>query len=914
MDGRETGVVGREQLLARLAELWSLAGADAIVLVGHPGMGKTTLWEAAIRAGAGRRRVLSARPAEAEAPLSFSALIDLFSGVGDDELAELPAPQRRAIEAALLRTDPPEGGTALPVIHVGVLGALRTLAAHEPLLVAVDDVQWLDPPSAATLAFAARRTEGRGIRFLLARRPGVASPVERALARRGLERLEVGPLSAGAIRRLLGDRLGLRLGRRHLRQIVDATQGNPLFALELGRGLAEGGLPAAGDEIPVPDEVEDLLGLRVEGLPPSMRWVLLAFALHGDLRPDQLDSLAGPAALDEAVAAGLAVVDGDRVRASHPLLPAAARTRSQRRERQELHLALSRLSEDDERRLLHVALATDAPDEHLAAAVAETATSAAARGAVLEAAVIGEHALRLTPPASPARVERLLQLCTQLSQAGERQRVVELLVPELDALPRGIPYGRACLLLSSAVTNDTSGWQRYVERGLEECWDDPAYRANALAELAANQAVTLVERIPEADALALQALEAVPPEDAGAYRHAVYVVTWTRALAGQPIEELLKRFREASEEAFYVVGNPGRVAGQRRVWRGEITQARAVLTPLLALADEQGEPISYALMRLHLCELELRVGNWAAAGALLDEWAEDREGQLLNYPMEERCRALLAAGRGLPGEAEAAADRVLERAREIGVGWDRLEALRALGQAALVGSEPALAVDRLRPVWEHAEREGVHEPGVFPVAPELVEALVEQGAAGEAARITRRLAELAEAQDHPWGRITAARCGAMVRLASPGYDELAAEALTEAADGYAAAGLRFDQARTLLVLGRWQRRLRKWGAARRTLEAAVAAFDAMGSPGWADQARSELARVGARRPKPSGELTHSEQRVVELAATGLSNKEIAQALFVTVNTVEAHLSHAYAKLGVRSRGQLTARLRGHSDP
>jgi DNA-binding NarL/FixJ family response regulator len=154
----------------------------------------------------------------------------------------------------------------------------------------------------------------------------------------------------------------------------------------------------------------------------------------------------------------------------------------------------------------------------------------------------------------------------------------------------------------------------------------------------------------------------------------------------------------------------------------------------------------------------------------------------------------------------------------------------------------------------------------------------------------------------------------MVRLASPGYDELAAEALTQAADGYAAAGLRFDQARTLLVLGRWQRRLRKWGAARRTLEAAVAAFDAMGSPGWADQARSELARVGARRPKPSGQLTHSEQRVAELAATGLSNKEIAQALFVTVNTVEAHLSHAYAKLGVRSRGQLTARLGARADP
>jgi DNA-binding NarL/FixJ family response regulator len=902
-----TGVIGREQPLARLAALGMPAGPEAILLVGAPGMGKTTLWEAGIRA-AEDRRVLIARPGEAEADLSFAVLIDLFTGVADDELTCLPSPQRRALEAALLRRDPPEGGAALPVIHVAALGALRALAARDPLLVAVDDVQWADPLSAATLAFAARRAEGIGMRFLLARRPGVASPVERALERRGLERLDVGPLSAGAIRRLLGERLGLRLGRRHLGQIADATQGNPFFALELGRGLAEHGLPAPGEEIPVPDEVEDLLGLRVRGLPPGMRRLLLAFALHGELRPDQIASLAGPDALDEAVDAGLVVIDEARARASHPLLPAAARKRSRPGERRDLHLALAGLSDDRERRLLHLAVATDAPDEALAADLAAAAGAARARGAVPQAARLAEHALRLSRPESAARVNRLLDLCTDLSQAGERHRVAELLVPELDTLPRGTPYGQACLLLSSAVTSDTHGWTVYVERGLAESGTDQAFRAHALAELAANQAVTLVERIPEADAMALEALEAAPPGDADPRRHALYVVAWTRALSGRPIEDLVERFRETSDEAFYVVGNPGRVAGQRHVWRGEIARAREFITPLLALADEQGEPISYGLMRLHLCELELRLGNWEAAASLLDEWAEDREGELLAYPMDDRCRALLWAGRGLPAEAEAAALRALARADEIGVGWDRLEALRALGQAALVRTEPARAVEHLRPVWEHTEREGVTEPGVFPVAPDLVEALVEQGAADEAARISRRLADLAEAQDHPWARITAARCAAIVRLASPGYDEQAAEALTTAAADYAAAGLRFDLARSLLVLGRWQRRLRKWGAGRRTLEAAVAAFDGLGSHGWAEQARSELARVGARRPKPSGELTQSEQRVAELAATGLSNKEIARTLFVTVNTVEAHLSHAYAKLGVRSRGQLTSRL------
>ena len=149
-----------------------------------------------------------------------------------------------------------------------------------------------------------------------------------------------------------------------------------------------------------------------------------------------------------------------------------------------------------------------------------------------------------------------------------------------------------------------------------------------------------------------------------------------------------------------------------------------------------------------------------------------------------------------------------------------------------------------------------------------------------------------------------------MRLASDTYDEDAAAALASAAADYERLGLRFDQARSLLSLGRAQRRFRKWGAARDALQQAVAAFDELGAPGWAEQARCELARVGARRPTPSGELTPPRRACVELAAEGRTNKEIARALHVTVHTVEVHLSHAYAKLGVRSRAQLASRLSG----
>src|SRR5262249_36080305 len=203
--------------------------------------------------------------------------------------------------------------------------------------------------------------------------------------------------------------------------------------------------------------------------------------------------------------------------------------------------------------------------------------------------------------------------------------------------------------------------------------------------------------------------------------------------------------------------------------------------------------------------------------------------------------------------------------------------------------------------------EGVHEPGAFPAAPELVEALVDLGALDEATAVTETLHRRAEEQEHPWGRATARRCRALVRLAAGPYDDADAAAQAEATDELADMGFAFDQARSWLSLGRVQRRAKQWGAARRSLEAAAAHFARLSSDGWMRRARHELARVGGRTPDVPGALTVTEQRVVELAAAGMSNKEIARALSIAVHTTEVHLSRAYAKLGVRSRTQLAAR-------
>src|SRR5205823_4545790 len=159
----------------------------------------------------------------------------------------------------------------------------------------------------------------------------------------------------------------------------------------------------------------------------------------------------------------------------------------------------------------------------------------------------------------------------------------------------------------------------------------------------------------------------------------------------------------------------------------EIAAAREVLTGLSAIADERAESSSYVVLRLHLCELSLRAGELPTAAELLDEWAESMGRESPIPTAYRRCRALLAAARGLPGEAESWAAEATARVEEGESRWDLLEASRALGLAALLSHEPERAAESLRAVWEHIEREGVEEPGAFPVAADLVEALLELG-------------------------------------------------------------------------------------------------------------------------------------------------------------------------------------------
>lgn len=905
-------MIGREPELAVLEEfLGRDTPAPALLVTGGPGIGKTVLWEEGLRQSRERGiRVLAARASGAEAEMSFAGLFDLLADVDVGAVSGLPGPQRRALEVALLRAEPEAESAERFAVAAGFLSVLRSLTADQPLLIAVDDIQWLDAASAELLAFAARRAAGERFRFLLSRRSGSAAGLESELGAAKVHNVEVGPLSLAATRRLLSQRLGLRLPPRTLARVFDATQGNPLLALALGRELTEGraspiDAELAGTELAIAELAGNPFGASVAKLPRPARRALLAAALSGHLSRAQLMTVADPVIVDDLVAGGLLVCDGELVRPAHPLLGAAARQQSRLDERRALHLALAQVAQDETLRARHLALSAAAPNAEVAGTVADAAAATARRGAAHDAAELAERALWLTPPAAAEYPRRLLAFAQRLLEVGELARVAELLGPAIGELPAGSTRARAHLLLGEA--RSLSEHEDHLELALADSADDPMLRATALAAKSRLLALVRVERTEEAEALAWQACGLARSAGGEVQRSALHALAWARVLRGRPVEDLSEQVPVLPGTSSLYAGSIDRPMGVRLAFRGNVREARALFRRQVALAVKRGEALFGAVLILHLCELELRTGDVREASRLLDQWAESGAMEGLE-PAYARCQALSAALAGRLGEVEQWAAAVAEPAAtgDPWDKWDELELLRARGLAALLAGEPERAVSALIAVWEHTLRAGVTDPGAFPVAADLVEALVWADRTAEANAVTAALHDLAVRQRHPWGLATTARCRAVVGLGC-GYDEQAAARLEGAAASYGELGLDFDRARSLLWLGRQARRARKRKAARRLLTEASAEFGRLGSAGWRGQAQAELDLLGTGSAPP-GALTPAEQRVAELAVAGLSNKDIARRLFVAVHTVEVHLTHAYAKLGICSRAQLAGHL------
>ena len=634
---------------------------------------------------------------------------DLFRDVELDEIA-MRQPVRHALMVALLRehaTAPVDG----QAVNLGVHDVLEGLAGDREVAVFVDDVQWADAASLESLAYAARRLGERSVRFVLTRRDGFdRTALEATLARRALVDVEPEPLTVKETASLLRQELGLTLNPRLLRAVREHTSGNPLFVLEVGRALRERDAPEPGDLLDLPSEMASVLGLRVRDLPSDQRTLLLAVAVDPHLTEADLVELAGVDAVETAVADRvLSLAEGGRVRAWHPMLAAAALEDATPSRRRELHGRLAEVVASPERRLRHRALISTAGDDQLAADLSAAAATAGDRGASETALELAELALARTPSGSAARVGRVLDLASRLASAGEAQRLTDFLGPEIDAIPIGPQRGEALLMLLDGMWGTVDHAEGLVERALAECGDDRAVRSAALDARSVIAAGIRVSGVEAASAWADEAM-ALSDRDDREWRLLSDAANWCLVHSGRPPQP-----------------PEGPPQWKRLIWRGEMTEVERLVRQAIAAAEEGGRYQEALDLTISLSDVLVRSGRIGEARELAAA-QEDLDLTARESPDVELLRAEIEVRYGDPDAARSWAGLARDRAEALGHVWIRLEADRALAMAELQSGEPDRAAARLRAVFDHVVSSGVREPGMFPVAPELVEALVLLGA------------------------------------------------------------------------------------------------------------------------------------------------------------------------------------------
>ncbi|MFN0153742.1 MAG: LuxR C-terminal-related transcriptional regulator, partial [Gaiella sp.] len=788
-------------------------------------------------------------------------------------------------------------------VGLGVVGLLRALSVRSPMLVAVDDLQWLDAPTLRAVTFAYRRLDEEPVGLLAALRAGFAGELTEIAARggRALRRVEIGGLGARELAALVHERTGRALAPSELRRVTDLSAGNPYYALELAA--------TARDDLAVPESLAAALRTRLLTLSPTARAAGLTAALLGRFEG------ADPRALDELRASRVIDVHPDVPHFAHPLLASTLVDLSSSDERRAVHLALATSLADRDERALHLARGTVEADDAVAEELEHAAFRLDARGAPESAAWLVERAADLTPASdAAAKTRRLLAAADLHTAAGEgRGRVLPLLERLVQTLPAGANRARALVRLgwlgAQVDTMTASESIAFERRALEEEGDAPDVRvaANAaLARLLGNAGdYTAAHHHAQAAVEAGEPTEAnsMFPSPAGELGTAMF-------FAGRGFHEQLFEPGIATEAALPRSGEPYQSSSLQLalalLYTGQLSRARAVLEDLLRLSEDLGRIRSAAGCLLHLVELEVRAGALARAEAHAAEFVHlDRQlrGELSGewYPS-----ALVSVHLGRSEDARRILTKGIEDARAIESTIWLAHQFWALGHLELALGDLDAAREALVPLPAMLRETGLGEWAVHPVHPDAIETLVELGELEEAAGLTAELEAYGRRLDRPWGLATAARSAALIASAR-GELEAALEATDRALTEHERLDWPFEHARTLLVRGGVLRRIGRRRDAGAVLAEAKAAFATLRNPLWHDRVEAEERRLGGRQ-RATGALTPTEKQVAELAGEGLRNAEIAARLFVTPKTVEATLSRVYRKLGVRSRTELARQL------
>ncbi|MGQ0805499.1 MAG: LuxR C-terminal-related transcriptional regulator [Actinomycetota bacterium] len=896
-------------------------GAAGLVFEGDAGIGKSTLWRAVISSAREHGlHVLTARPAEAEAKLSYAALGDLFEGL-DAALETLPDPQREALEVALVRARPSADAPDVRTVAVAVLEVLRRLSEEAPVLLAIDDVQWLDRPTARVVDFSLRRVEAARVGAVVTvRSDGPArsgAGPERSLPPERVRRVAVGPLTRDAIGHVVHRVLGLDLPAPTLTRLTRAANGNPLLAIELARALPAGEELPADRSWPVPADLRALLSHRLRTA-TNARTLLLAAAALGEPTTTQLRRLLKDRYDEEltaAVAAGLVALNAERVEFTHPLLASVLWLDAPEDERRALHSRVADVVSEPEARARHLALGADGPDTGLAAVLDDAAASAVSRGAPDAAAELLDLARALTPPGEEHAVHRrALRAAGRWFEAGDAGRARARLEEIVAGLPPGPMRADALSRLARVryQTDSVDQARALSEQALDEAGDVDVLRAaieldlaleldwaldKAAAAARAESALSVAERLGVAVIAAAAAGE----------------LTLTRFLLGGGVQrDVLERGRAWERELAVPVSMLDLHWGLVLTFLDDLDGARAVIEEFGRLVVERGWETQQAFALYALSEVERRAGRLELAGQLADESAAiaRRAGQDTFRTVAIGAGALVAAEHGDVERTRALVTEGLALADRTGSRVDNI-CDAAMGMLALSTGDASEAAQWLVKGVDILGAAGVEESGVLHIEADTVEALVGIGSLEDAERRLERLEGNARRLDRPWGLATAARCRGLVSAAR-GDLAGALEWFEESRLEHKRVPIPYELGRTLLAQGRVARRAKQWALARDCLGDAVAIFESLPALLWADQARAELARVGGRRRTGTDPdtLTETEQQVAELIASGKTTREVADALFLSRRTVESHLARAYRKLGVRNRAELGTRLAG----
>ncbi|MGK5551732.1 helix-turn-helix transcriptional regulator [Actinomadura kijaniata] len=899
---RSTAFHGRERELARLGGLLADARrgrSGALVVRGEAGIGKSALLERVAALARDDVRVLRGAGVEPEMELPFAGLHLLLHGALNGVDA-LPGPQAAALRGALGLAPSPEGGDRF-LVGLAVLTLLADLADDRPLLCLVDDAHWLDHASAEALLFAARRLEAEGVVLVFAARDeGPAFPAP------GVPELRLPGLDDASAAALLAEHAA-DLAAPARDRVVAEARGNPLALLELPGTLCR---EQRRGELPVHSvgfggasaRVGRIFAARIAALPPATRTLLLVAAADDTGRletvlaaPRRLD--AGFADADPAEAAGLVRPAEGRLEFRHPLVRTAVYEHAPAGRRAAAHRALAGAFADlgdDVRRAWHLASAATGPDEEAAGALERCTEHARRRGGYAAVASAYERAALLSPDRGD-RGRRLLAAARAAADAGRHAWADRLAGQAADDLDDAADLARAARV--RAVAAAARGRPETAHSLLVSAAGSLAGRDRDTAAVMYFEAITYAWNATNLPALLDGARRAGgPPDDADP-------LVLAAASLARLEEGALPRTRWVRDmvEGLRAHGRPPglRERAQMAIWDWMVGDDDAAHRRAVAIerdCRDEGAvgvlPTALGLLALS----QLFLGRYRDARASAEEALRVAE-DTLQHDQAALLTGLLACLAGLFGEEE--------RCRSL---CDRLPAGHAVRTVSLNMLD--LSLGRHEAVVRRAERHGaaagtpllmtLHRPH------DLVEAAVRADRPDLARTMAAWVREWADHTGQPWQRGVALRCRALLA------DDRDADALyAEAVALHGRGGRPFERARTELLYGEWLRRSRRRVDARPPLRSAVEIFDRLGARVWADRARSELRATGERRVTPGhapgvlDRLTPQEAQIVRLAASGMSNRQIAARLFLSPRTVGHHLYKAFPKLGVASRGELS---------